>query len=68
MIPADNPADPGARGEVALVNGRKICVRHMRIPFEPQCEGEIHIYPPRKGGLFVVDKRTPCAMPWFSRS
>jgi DNA-binding SARP family transcriptional activator len=69
MIPADNPADPGARGEVALVDGRKICVRHMRVPSEPPCEGEIHMYLPRSGGLFVIEQRAGhCGMPWFSRS
>jgi DNA-binding SARP family transcriptional activator len=69
MIPADNPADPGARGEVALADGRKICLRHMRVPSEPPCEGEIHAYVPRSGGLFVIEKRAGhCGMPWFSRS
>lgn len=69
MIPADNAADPGARGEVALVDGRKICFRHMRVPFETECEGEIHMYVPKSGGLFVIEKRTGhCGMPWFSRT
>jgi DNA-binding SARP family transcriptional activator len=69
MIPADNPTDPGARGEVALVDGRKICFRHMRVPFEPPCEGEIHMYLPRSGGLFVIERRSGhCGMPWFVRS
>jgi DNA-binding SARP family transcriptional activator len=70
MIPADNAADPGARGEVALADGRKICFRYIRIPFERKCEGKIHMYLTRNGGRTFVyaHELEPCAMPHFVRS
>jgi DNA-binding SARP family transcriptional activator len=70
MIPADNAADPGARGEVALADGRKICFRYIRIPFERKCEGKIHMYLTRNGGRTFVyaHKLELCAMPHFVRS
>jgi DNA-binding SARP family transcriptional activator len=69
LVPTRNPSDPGARGEAAIRDGR-ICLRYMRVPFSPECVGEIHFYGPLDdGSTFVLAERaTPCSFASFTRA
>jgi hypothetical protein len=55
--PTDNELDPGARGQAAF-HDRFVVLRYVRIPFAPQCEGEIDRYRVTPAGdRFVLARR-----------
>jgi hypothetical protein len=49
ILRADNPADPGARGPAAIVNGQ-VALKFQIVPYGPDDVGSIEYFEPKEGG------------------